>query len=498
MQTRIEQLFRVGTRALGVAAIATVVAAGTVGSATEARASAVVSASAEPLDKIVLRNGRVIEGRIESETATEIRVVVVYAGIEAPTTYPRDQILSIQRGAGAATASDADTPQRTATAPGSRRPEANGIQALSGDRAPSVYHFRISGDLGTDIAVSPVRDVLEDVGKSDTNEFGEPTAPDYLILELDRRWADQIGADLSDDAVSFDETSLANDLISLIVKEMPQRWDREPEIVVWVKSAMGGVAFVPFVGDTIVFHPEGRMGGVGNLGQLFAGVGDEVVRQKQRSLRLARAQGLAIEGGYDYRLVNAMTMSQYELSYRFNGGVVELLERTPENPGEFLLTENGTIGSNVDSIRQRVTGTGNDFLTLKADTALRLGVSSGTAETLDDVLDILGIYRDHRMLSNRSERIMDQWSKALKRAERDLPKVWREYNEIQVGGTFQETRRAIGQRIRLLEDIESTLRRFDGDQANPALNSRRIGVPGPQDIAVMIERHRIQLIQARP
>ncbi|MEM1184584.1 MAG: hypothetical protein AAGI53_06230 [Planctomycetota bacterium] len=494
MQTKTDRRGRFGRIMSGLTIAASMVLAGGGLPANASASTSTMVGMEEPLDELVLRNGRVVKGRITEETATEVKIVVVYAGIEAPTTYPLEDVLSIRRAAEAAS----ETKPETATPRPTRRDADQRIEALSGDRAPSVFHVRVSGQLRTDIAVAPIRNALEAAGRADTDEFGAPTTPDYLILEIDRLWSNVIGQDIGDDVANFDEFSIAGDLINLIQKEMPRRWNRQPHVVVWVKNAMGGAAFVPFVGQTIVFHPEGRMGGIGNLGQMFEGVGDEVVRQKQRSLRLARAQGLAIEGGYDYRLVNAMAMMQYELSYRFNGGVAELLERTPENPGEFLLTENGTIGENVDSLRARVTGSGNDVLTLREDTARHLGVSAGTAETLDDVLDILGIYRDHRMLESRSDSIMENWSRGLKRAERDLPKMWREYNEVQVGGNYQETRRAIGQKIRILEDVKKLMNRFSGDQEFAALEPRAMGLPGVEQINILIEQHRVQLIQARP
>ncbi len=481
--------------ALGLGAIT---GAGALG-LTASPATAATVLQDGPLDELVLRNGRTVKGIITEETATEVKITVVHAGIQAPTSFAKSEILNIRRADRDAEAPKADEAREQAQQPRSRRGQRDEATALSGDRAPSVYHLTLTGDLGSDIAVAPVRDALEMVGRADTDARGNPIPPDYLIIELNRRWADAFGFDLGDDVYIFDEFSIAEGIVDLFTKEFPQRWSKMPHVVVWVKNAMGGAAFMPFIGQTIVFSPDGRMGGIGNLGHMFEGVGDEVVRQKQRSLRMARAQGLAIEGGYDYRLVTAMARMDYELSYRFNGGVVELLEREPENPGEFLLTEDGTIPENTDTLRQRVDGTSNDVLTLREETARHLGVSAGTASSLDDVLNILGIYRNHRMLENRSDRILDNWRTSLKRAERDLPRMWREYNEVQVGGTFQETRRAIGRRIRILEDMQAMMRRFDGGQPDwPSLNPGRVGVPGNEQINVLIEQNRVQLIQAQP
>ncbi|MFX8523840.1 hypothetical protein ABTM10_20375, partial [Acinetobacter baumannii] len=67
-------------------------------------------------------------------------------------------------------------------------------------------------------------------------------------------------------------------------------------VVFWIKRAMVGAAFLPFVSKEIYFLPEGRMGGIGTL-QDFD-LGDKRVNEKQISLRLGHAEGIAIQGGY--------------------------------------------------------------------------------------------------------------------------------------------------------------------------------------------------------
>ena len=73
----------------------------------------------------------------------------------------------------------------------------------------------------------------------------------------------------------------------------------KPRMVAWVNKATGGAAFFPFLFKEIYFTSDGKMGGLGALESMFGGVGDEAVRQKQRSLRLGRAKGLAAKGGHD-------------------------------------------------------------------------------------------------------------------------------------------------------------------------------------------------------
>jgi hypothetical protein len=232
-------------------------------------------------------------------------------------------------------------------------------------------------------------------------------------------------------------------------------------------------------------HPEGRIGGIGTLEQMFEGTGDEVVRQKQRSLRLARAQGLAIAGGYDYRLITAMARRSYVACYDIYGNIYE---RPVENPGEETLTDDGE-GENRDTMRQLVTGEGDDVLTLKADTALKLGVSSGTARDEEELLEHLGILRNHVMLEGRSDRIIRNWRRDVERAEREIPRLWEEHNEVQVGGTAREQRQALSRRISILEEIQNLYRRY-GEAFNPFAG----GVPEMNQIDLMIEEIRLQIM----
>lgn len=458
-------------RVAATALFGVVISAMPVGVVAFAAGPVSASVAQEELDKIVLRNGRVIEGQILSETATEVRINVMVAGISAPATYQRSDILEIVRG-------------ERVEAEAESRPEAGGLRegleatplipASTG--APTVYLMRLEGEFGRDISPSPVRDAVA---------AAQREQPDFLVVYLNNRWG-QFGYELPDDyQTSFDWFNVAERMVPIFTREIELNWEKKPRLVFWVRNAMGGAAFLPFVAHEIYFHPEGRMGGVGTLEQMFEGVGDEVVRQKQRSLRLGMAQGLAIAGGYDYRLVTAMARRSYVLSYDIAGN---LYERMPERPGEFLLTDDGQ-GENRDTMRQLVTGEGNDVLTLRADSAQKLGVSRGTARDVDELLENMGILRNHVMIDGRSDRILSNWSRNVSQAERQIPRLWEDFNNLQVAGTVREQRQAIGTRIRYLQEMQNLFRRY-GEAFNPFSE----GVPNIADLEIRIEQLRMQLL----
>ena len=450
-----------------------------VGAAAPSVAGAAELVQDESLDTIVLRSGRVVKGRILDESATEIRVEVIVAGISAPTTYKLKDVLRIERGVkaaeGEAGSGDGDEPAEEVIV---RRRDRSGDGT-----GPKVYHMRLDGRFGLDIAPPPIREVLEDARKHE---------PDFLIVELDNLWG-QLEGDLfayaDDEAAAFDEFQVADQIEPLFTKVIPQTWEKQPHVVFWVKNAMGGAAFLPFVADSIFFESQGRMGGIGNLAEMFEGVGDEVVRQKQRSLRLGRAQGMAIAGGYDYRIVTAMTMRPYELCYRYTGGKAELFERVAERPGEMTLTDNGKDG-NVDSMRDRVTGDGNDVLTLKAENAEKLGISLGTANTMEDILDGLGVLRNHQFVDSRSNKILSNWTATWKREVREIPRDWVDLmNEPMQGTTAREVKQAISRRINGIKKIMGRFRKFEG-----VIPPQALGLPPEAAMNVMIEQLTVQLM----
>lgn len=430
------------------------------------------STAQEELDKLVLRNGRVIEGRVLSETAESVRFEVIVGTMRAAQTYKKDTILEIVR---------ADRPAGAAEDAGEAADMADEedktpLISASTD-ALSVYVIELEGIFGRDIAPTPVRQAVEAARKEQ---------PDFLVVYLNNDWSYFGGEIPSDYQDNFDWFMVAEKLVPIFTHEIDLNWEMQPTLVFWVRNAMGGAAFLPFVADKIYMHPEGRIGGVGTLEQMFEGTGDEVVRQKQRSLRLGMAQGVAIEGGYDYRLITAMARRSYVLCYDVH--TREMFERMPQSTSERVLTDDGK-GENKDTMRQLVTGEGDDVLTLTPDIALDVDVSSGTAADLDELLEHLGILRNHNMIEGRSTRILEQWKKSVTRAEREIPRLWEDYNEVQGGGDPAEQRRAISTRIRILKDIQNLYRRY-GEAFNPFAG----GVPAINNIDMMIEELEIQIM----
>ncbi len=438
--------------------------------------SAYSVAQGEELDQIIFRDGRIIKGIIDEETDKSVSMFVVVGSIKgaSATVYDKENILSVIRGTGKKTP-EADHSNHkmdehaTTTRDAADRP---------GKKV--IYHIKLDGWFGRDINVTPLKQAVDAAKKYN---------PDYLLIEVDNRW-EQFGQDLGDDRANFDEFSIADKLEPVLRQDLQTHWENPPEVVVWVKNAMAGAAFIPFFSPNVYFSSDGRMGGIGNLGGMFGSMGDEVVRDKQESLRLGRAEGMANANGYDPRIIKAMTMKEYVLYYTMDGG--RPVYYNEPVPGAELLTDDGK-DENADTMQAQVRSEGNDVLTLRAELAQKLGISKGTADTTEDVLFYLGVLDNYDLIEDKAERIMTRWSKTIDRLERNIPRMYREYEEIEVNGTYNERKRARGARINLLKKIISQIERYE-----ESLQFADIEIPPVAQLRTMVEQHRLEQLADRP
>lgn len=432
-------------------------------------------------DQVIFNTGRIVEGKVIEESATKVKMIVIIGGMSVETEYDKADILSIKRDAitPASDTAPASTTSKPATRPGTSASPSNPVT----DGA-KVYTIHLKGWFGEDISQTPLRDAVKDAKQYE---------PDYLVVIMENDWdAKRFGrmGDIPDEVGFFDQFQRAEDMDPIFTAEIPREWTKQPKVVFWVKRAMGGAAFLPLICKDIYFSSEAKLGGIGALEKAFGSTGDEVVREKQFSLRIGRAEGMAITGGYDPRLIRALARTEYVLSVGFDGGKPIFYEGMPRaDKSEILLTDDGE-GPNEDNIQDLARGLGNDNLTLKADVAYKIGLSKGTVDTFEDLMRELGIARGYTRIEGKSDQIFKNWSEGLERAGRDARRMWEDYQEIQVGGSYEERKRARGQQIRILDDLERLLRRYE-----EALNPGQIGIPGLGDIGIL--RERIKLDQLR-
>jgi hypothetical protein len=407
-------------------------------------------------DIIVMRDGRTLEGKILKETPTEIQFqLIMTSGLTAERTIARSEILEVKKGG---TPDAPATAPKTNDKPATTTPTKPVTPAATGTK---VYFVPLKGEFERDVALTPIRRVMEDAKK---------VQPDIMVFRVDCEYK-MHGEEMPDWAPepgTFDQLELARQLDPVLtdaVKEDPE-WKVKPRMVFWVNKALGGSAFLPFLFPEIYYTSGAKHGGIGYLDYLFEGVGDDVVREKQRSLRLGRAQGLAVKGGHPVEILNAMARVDYILSVNFVGGRPEFHE---DPSGEVLLTDDGSLqGGRRDSIDEMLRFTGNDVLTLNADMAQRLGMSAGTVDTENELFEKLGISRTNPTKVGKAAAILEEWSKGVSDAEFSIKRLWREYARVEIRepGGWNERAAARGKRKSILKEALALLEKYK-ESINP-------------------------------
>jgi hypothetical protein len=401
-------------------------------------------AAGEKLDRVTLRNGKVVLGRITSESDTEVEMIVVFAGgIEAPTTYPKSEILQIEHDV------VGGDPGKAAATPSRGMPQRNAPRSRGGDpEIPEghavIYHARLQGHLmGEPFEGIPY---LYDSGRRwDVVSY---TPIEKLVRDAISRGADAIILEVNLDSPGGFDGLFVTEGLAPIFEDAQSEGAR---IIFWVESAGQGAAFLPMLSPEIYFKPNGRLGGIGDLGD--ADFGDEEVTEKQISLRLGHAEGIAIQNGYEPALVRAMAREKNWLAVRWVGGQPQYIEHEPrsvDGDGWLVISDDGQGANKDESIFE-----GDDVLNIDASLAERLLFSKGTADSIGNLVAMLGVGRDYTVIKGRGDRHLQDWKSKVARASERLLSISRMMEEG--GNTRGGTRQDIGRQIKALEEMRSLL-----------------------------------------
>src|SRR5262249_19557976 len=150
-------------------------------------------------------------------------------------------------------------------------------------------------------------------------------------------------------------------------------------------------------------------------------------------------------------------------SYRISGGKVEFIDQMPPSADWFLLKDDGAVDpKHRDSMQDRVRDQGNDFLMLDAKLAYDIGMSKGTADSVDELLSKMGVTRNYPVLKTSAGRTFGQWNKEISKAENDVGKLIREYRGVQVKppAGYKERTAARSQKKTILRQVASIVDRY--------------------------------------
>lgn len=381
------------------------------------------------VDRLIFKNGNVVEGKIISETDSEVEILVMFRGISAKTTYKKSEILHIDH-AVAKPAGDAPAPGQTRTTKPAEEAAAATKPAVP-EGAPKVYLMQLKGDFGWNISKTSLQTAFDDAVSFN---------PAVIVVKLDCGTLRK----------GFDGLWTSEDL-GPIVEDVIAGGHR---VVFWIKRASSGAAFLPFVSPEIYFMTEGKLGGIGDLSDFD--IGDKLVNEKQISLRLGHAEGFAIKGGYDPLLIRAMARREMWLAWKRVNGKNVYLDHEPrpeDGDGWTILSDDGE-GKNKDEYSFE----GNDVLNLNAEWAYKLDVSKGTADTIEELVYRLpDIGRDYQVVEGKSKQIIDDWSDRIERAKGELKRLQADLMENKPG---VDARTQLAIKKRTLEQIRGILSIF--------------------------------------
>jgi len=430
----------------------------------------------ETKDIIVLRSGTVVEGQITEEEAGRVKIVVTVAGIQAPTSYRMSEILEIQR----------DIPVVT-DLPGANNPELDDAGGGWGNRdddpmdslrdKPKVYRFLLEGHVVGEFGSvrnyllnSNRRDIISYTPVERTMRDALSYDPDVIIVEMDADAPNTIG---------WDGGIVTAPLLPIFQEVID---DDEVRVVFWIKDANFGAAFLPFICPEIYFESEGTMGNIGTLDDFD--IGDDMVNEKQISLRIGAAEGTAIKNGYDPAIIRGMARQQNWLCYRFRHGRVEFLEHEPreiDGDGWVILTDDGK-GDYKDEMLTR----GNDVLNLDAQTAREIELSKGTFDDIDDLVFSLGIRGEYDLIEGRAERNFEEWRDRVELALDQYLELNDDLNDV--GRSRDSAVKQLGKQRSILRKIRGLMSTYE-EIMDPTGNDRA-------GIDIQLEQIREAILQA--
>jgi len=363
----------------------------------------------EALDRVILTSGRVVEGRILEETAEAVRIMVMLAGIEAPATYSRSEVLKVERGV--------VKPAGGEAARGDDEEAADRADRVSGD-GPVVYHLKLEGMLIPDTGISsfPPRPVIAPSTLTSALADAASFNPEVVVVEYDVAAAGGLGGVLLVEEYGAIVESFIEDGL---------------RVVFWIEDAQGGASLLPFSSPEIFFQGGAELGGMGEVGEIDSG--DEMVDKKLMSAALGHAVGMAIEGGYPPEIIRAMCVEANWLAVRFDRGRPEFIEHEPrssDGEGWIVLTDDGE-GQNADDETKLES---NDVLNLTSDWAYRLGVSRGEFDQLDDLLWELGVDDDYVVEEGRGTAILESAADHVERTFDSFVRLQQELEDVGRGG----------------------------------------------------------------
>lgn len=263
-------------------------------------------------------------------------------------------------------------------------PAAQARPDVDGQAKPRVYMVTLSGEFGRDVALSPMKQVIEDAKRAQ---------PDVIVLKVDCTY--EAGARIDDvaDPRAIWQVELLRHFEALLVGNAKQekKEAKTARLVCWIKNAKGGGALLPLITLESYYTSDA----------IHAAPDVSANPPAGRALwPLAQVERMAYRSGFPLEIADALVMPGCALSFSLIDGKPKLFEDAKS--GETLLTGP------------------DDLLTLDAAMAKRLGLSRGTADTPEELFSLLGIDPNNVAVISRGDVILAAWRREIAAANAEF------------------------------------------------------------------------------
>ncbi|MBC7835547.1 MAG: hypothetical protein H7Y88_10685 [Phycisphaerales bacterium] len=324
-------------------------------------------------DKLHLKDGRVLEGRIEKEG--EGYVYFIVAGpIERTEFFSSDQILRIEKDSDAADAAKPAAPkanEQNAKAARSDTGRATRIAILNFG-APSGWQGEIGDTVGTQIYADAWHKAIPLLEKDNV---------DVVVVRINSG-----GGALSE--------------MGKFHKVYQEEYKPKFRTVAWVESAISCAAMSPWVIEEFYMMPEGSIGGcTAWSGQLVA------VKDLGLETILAPMEEASEQAGRDYRIMRAMQIM---------------------TPLSADIDENGNVTWHEDLSGKYILNDGKKILTFNSEDAVRFKFARAVAATPEELAGALGL-QEVEFVGQRAAEFIDKSMRDADRFERRLRECFEKY-----------------------------------------------------------------------
>ncbi|MCA9297355.1 MAG: hypothetical protein KC983_12580, partial [Phycisphaerales bacterium] len=292
---------------------------------------------------------------------------------------------------------------------------------------PGVYVIPMKGQMGTDIN--------ENVYNDELIELIREADPALIIWELE--CADR------DDLMLTQSTQEEQSLMDLeqyrrMVANLQDELRDIPQVM-WVRDSWGISSVFALAWPDMYMSSKARLLGMRQIYEAGTGWTDSDVRAKMVAAWVGIGNGFLERGGYPIELGRAMMNPTYVLSATWKGRDVRW---TLDDKGEYLF----------DSSDERTA-------MFNAKTAEDFRISDGTADTLDDLMLLLG-YREYRVVDGEADDVIAKYIEDWRRAYEKCKTLVEDYRQHMGWAQGDETVKWLGASRKDLEQILSAMKRY--------------------------------------